>query len=67
MEPETAITRAMQRDGADRAAIQSRLDAQLSNEERMRQAQVSIDNNGDEAALTSQLDHHWDERIATGE
>lgn len=56
---ETAIERATRRDGADRAAIERRIDSQLSNDERRRRADVVIDNNGDEAGLIEQLNVQW--------
>ncbi len=56
---ETAIARAMGRDGADRAAIERRIDSQLGNDERRARADVVIDNSGDEAALVRQLDEQW--------
>lgn len=59
VERDTAVARAMARDGADEGAIQKRIDAQLSNDERRARAQVVIDNSADEAALTAQLDTEW--------
>ncbi len=56
---ETAIKRAMARDGADRQAVESRLDAQLGNEERAARGDLVITNNGDLAALSAQLDTAW--------
>jgi dephospho-CoA kinase len=58
-ERDTAVRRAMARDGTDESAIQKRIDAQLSNEERRRRADVVIDNSGDEAALRTCLDREW--------
>lgn len=57
---EVAIQRAMARDGADRASIERRLDAQLSNAERLAQADVVIDNNGSEAQMLARLRRHWE-------
>lgn len=62
---ETAIQRAMARDGADREAIEKRLDAQLSNEERSSRADVVIDNNSDEEGMIRQLEEAW-QKLATG-
>lgn len=62
---EVAIERAMSRDGANREAVENRLDAQLSNEERTSRADVIIDNNGDEDAMIAQLEAAW-QRFATG-
>lgn len=56
---EVAITRATARDGVDREAIEARIDAQLSNEERRAAANRVIDNSQDEAALRSQLEQLW--------
>lgn len=54
-----AIARAMMRDGAQRAAVENRLDAQLSNDERIARAQVVIDNNASPEAMLAQLRSHW--------
>ncbi len=56
---ETAIERAMSRDSVDRAAIESRIDAQLSNEERIARADVVIENNDDQPALIRKLEEAW--------
>lgn len=56
---EVAVRRAMARDGSDAAAVQRRIDAQLTNDERRARADVVIDNSGDEAALQEQLDAQW--------
>ncbi|NKC12784.1 MAG: dephospho-CoA kinase [Gammaproteobacteria bacterium] len=58
-EHEIAIRRAIARDGVDRAAVEARLAAQLSNEQRRARADVVIDNCADEHALIEQLDAHW--------
>ena len=55
----TAVTRAVARGGLEPAAVEARIDAQLSNEARRARADVVIDNDGDEAALHAQLDAHW--------
>jgi dephospho-CoA kinase len=60
---EHAIARAMQRDSVPREAIERRIDAQLSNEERIARADVVIDNNGTQAQMLAQLRQHW-ERIS---
>lgn len=54
-----AIARAMHRDNMPQATVESRLDAQLSNAERMARADVVIDNNGTPEAMLAQLRHHW--------
>lgn len=56
---EVAIARTMQRDNIARSAIESRLDAQLSNAERIARADVVIDNNGTPEAMLAQLRDHW--------
>ncbi|NKB97636.1 MAG: dephospho-CoA kinase [Pseudomonadales bacterium] len=58
---EVAIERASARDGSDRGAVQARIDAQLSNEERTAAANRVIDNSKDEAHLTTQLEQLWQE------
>lgn len=55
----TALNRAMQRDGADAAAVEARIDAQLANAEREAQADAVFDNAGAEAQLIAQLDAAW--------
>lgn len=59
VEREVAIARATQRDGVAREAIERRLDAQLSNAERIARADVVLDNNGSEDALLAQLQTQW--------
>tara|TARA_B100000586_G_scaffold6689_2_gene4602 strand:+ start:391 stop:990 length:600 start_codon:yes stop_codon:yes gene_type:complete len=59
VEPEIAIERAMQRDGADRSAIEARINSQLSNEERTAKAHLIIDNSEDEEALVSRVKAAW--------
>lgn len=56
---EVAITRATARDGVDRAAIEARIDAQLSNDERRAKADQVIDNSGDQQRLTATLEKLW--------
>lgn len=56
---DTAVQRAMARDGLDAAAVQSRIDAQLSNEQRLAHATVVVDNSGTEAAMIARLDAEW--------
>ena len=57
--PEVAIARATARDGVDAAAVQARIDAQLSNAEREAHADHVIDNSGDAAALEAQIRSAW--------
>ena len=54
-----AVRRAMERDGADEAAVQQRIDAQLSNEERVRHAAVVLENKDGLAGLEAQVDAQW--------
>jgi phosphopantetheine adenylyltransferase/dephospho-CoA kinase len=59
VERATAVQRAVARGGLTAAQVASRIDAQLSNEERKKRAHVALDNSGDEAALARQLDAQW--------
>ena len=59
VEREVAIARATERDGVERAAIEARLNAQLSNDERRSAADQVIDNSQDETHLRSQLEKLW--------
>jgi dephospho-CoA kinase len=56
VDPDTAVTRAVARDGLDETAVRKRIASQLSNDERSARADVVIDNSGDETALTTRLD-----------
>lgn len=60
---DVAIARATQRDKVPQATIEKRLDAQLSNAERIARADVVIDNNGTPEAMLAQLRQQW-ERIS---
>ena len=66
VERDVAITRATARDGVERAAIEKRIDAQLSNDERRARADRVLSNNGDEAELRRQLDDAWHQLMTTG-
>jgi len=57
--PEAAIARAMARDGLDREAVEKRLAAQISNEERTAQATVVIENNGTLEEMRGALEVEW--------
>ena len=57
--PEVAVARATARDGVAAAAVQARIDAQLTNAERAAKADVVIDNSGSEPALIDKLDRQW--------
>jgi len=59
VEPSVAIERASARDGVDAAAVQARIDAQLSNDERIAKAHDVIHNSGDQYHLIEQLRQLW--------
>lgn len=59
VEPSVAIERASARDGVDAAAVQARIDAQLSNDERIAKAHDVIHNSGDQDHLIEQLRQLW--------
>lgn len=63
VDPEVAIARAISRDGVDESSVRARIDAQLSNAERVALADVVIDNGGGEAELLARLDSEW-QRLA---
>ncbi len=56
---EVAIERSMARDGLSREAVENRLQAQLSNEERIVKADIVMENNLDHQALIDQLWAQW--------
>lgn len=56
VDKEVAIARATSRDGVAREAVEARISAQLSNEERLREADVNIPNNLSEQDLFRSLD-----------
>lgn len=57
--PEVAVARACARDGSTADDVRRRIDAQMSNEERRRHAQVVIDNSGDPETLLARVDREW--------
>ena len=59
VDPTVAIERACARDNLDPAAVQARLDAQLSNEQRRSHANQVIDNSADEHQLLQQVEALW--------
>jgi dephospho-CoA kinase len=59
VEPSVAIERASARDGVDAAAVQARIDAQLSNDERIAKAHEVVHNAGDENHLIEQIRLLW--------
>ena len=63
---EVAIDRAMSRDGASREAVEQRLNAQLSNEERVSRADLVIDNSGAAEQMQRQLADNWTRLNAKG-
>ena len=67
VEPEVAIKRTIERDGLDRDAVQKRLDAQLSNAERIAQADVVIDNSGTLEQLEGVLQTEFEKFNVRGE
>ncbi len=58
---ELAIERAMARDGLQREAVESRIEAQLSNEERIARADVVIENNGTLDEMLEKLEAAWNQ------
>lgn len=59
VDPAVAIERACARDNLDPAAVQARLDAQLSNDQRRQHANQVIDNSADQAHLVKQIEALW--------
>lgn len=60
VDPNTAVERAISRDGVEEEAIRKRIASQLTNEERRAKADIVIDNSSDETALLMQLKTQWD-------
>lgn len=56
IEKDTAIARATSRDGVTREAVEARISAQVSNDERLKEADVNIPNNSSEQDLSQTLD-----------
>lgn len=59
VKPAVAIERACARDNLSEDAVRTRLDAQLSNDERWSYADHVIDNSSDEAHLLAQVESLW--------
>jgi dephospho-CoA kinase len=59
VEPGVAIERASARDGVDAVSVQARIDAQLSNAERISKANEVIYNSGDQNYLIDQIRPLW--------
>ncbi len=58
-EREQVIARAMARDGLDEAAVSARIDAQMTNEQRIEQSDVAFENATTAEALCARLDERW--------
>lgn len=65
-ERDAVIERLATQRGLDRAAVQTRIDSQLGDDERCRHATVVIRNAGTVADLRAQLERLWVERLAPG-
>ena len=63
-EREQAIARAMARDGLDEAAVSARIDAQMTNAERIEQGDVAFENATTAEALCERLDERWAQMLA---
>ncbi|MEC8369437.1 MAG: dephospho-CoA kinase, partial [Pseudomonadota bacterium] len=57
--PDTAVERAVDRDGLDAEAVRKRIASQLTNDERSARADVVIDNSGSEAAFLERLEAEY--------
>lgn len=56
---DAAVQRAGARDGVDEAAVQKRIDAQMTDSARVERGGIIIDNSGSVADLLAQLDVQW--------
>jgi dephospho-CoA kinase len=61
VEPELAVERLAARNGLDPEAARARIASQLSNAERVAQADIVIENNGDLAALETRIQEAWEQ------
>jgi len=61
--PEVAAQRSMERSGLSRERAEARIAAQLSNEERVKHAEVVIDTNCSLAEVAQRVDELWDDLI----
>jgi dephospho-CoA kinase len=61
--PEVAAQRSMERSGLSREQAEARIAAQLSNEERVRHAQVVIDTDCALAEVSQRVDELWDDLV----
>lgn len=57
--PAVAVQRACERDGLAPEDVQRRIDAQTTNDERRRRADVIIDNSGGPETLLARIDREW--------
>ena len=57
--PDTAVERAVARNGLDAEAVRKRIASQLTNDERSARADVVIDNSGSEAAFLDRLEAEY--------
>ena len=60
---EVAISRAMERDGLEREAVEKRIEAQLGNEERISKADVVIENNGTLEEMLGSLERAYSQSV----
>ena len=58
-DPDTALRRAMERDGSAETEVRRRIDAQMPNRERVERAHVVIENDGEVALLERRLEAEW--------
>ena len=61
---EQAIARAMARDGLDEAAVSNRIDAQMTNAQRIEQGDVAFENATTPEALCERIDERWAQMMA---
>lgn len=61
---ETAIERLVEQRGFEAADAEARVAAQISREERMKEADFVVDNSRDREALVEQVEAVWDELVA---
>ncbi len=61
---EQAIARAMARDGLDEAAVSNRIDAQMTNAQRLELGDVAFENATTPEALCERIDERWAQMMA---
>ena len=64
VEREQAIARAMARDGLDEAAVSKRIDAQMTNAQRIELGDVAFENATTPEALCERIDERWAQMMA---